>query len=90
VTHISSWSNKFTPVNVRSTGRIATKTLLVAVATVPYMAGIMSYVYPKSKDCFTDDKSVYNAVSKVIFSTQLIVIPVAKDINDNTSGSGML
>ena len=75
---------------MRSTARIDTKTLLVAVTTVPYMAGITSYVYSKSNACFTDDRSVYMAVSKDIFSTQLIVMPVAKDKYDNTSGSGML
>jgi hypothetical protein len=34
--------------------------------------------------------SVYTAVSKVIFSEQLIVMPVAKDIYDSVSGLGML
>jgi len=37
-----------------------------------------------------EDRSVYTAVSKVIFSTQLIVMPVAKDRKDKVSGSGML
>ena len=40
--HMSSCSNKFTPVNVRSRGRIATVAKLVTVPTVPYMAGITS------------------------------------------------
>jgi hypothetical protein len=37
-----------------------------------------------------EDKSVYPTVSKVIFSTQLMAMPVAKDINDSVSASGML
>jgi phage tail tape-measure protein len=40
--HWSSCSNKFTPVTLRSKGRIATISDPVAVPTVPYTAGITS------------------------------------------------
>jgi hypothetical protein len=42
------------------------------------------------KDCFTDDIVVYTAVSKVIFSTQLIALPAGKDMYDSVSALGML
>ena len=75
---------------MRSRGRIATGDILDEVDTVPYMAGITAYVYWKLNACFTDVKPEYKAVSKVIFSTQLSLMPVAKDMNDRTSALGML
>ena len=40
-THWSSCKSKLTPVNPRSTGRIATKVFAVTLFTVPYIAGTM-------------------------------------------------
>jgi hypothetical protein len=40
--------------------------------------------------CFTDDIVVDTAVSKVIFSTQLIALPVGKVRYDSVSAFGML